>query len=293
MTNYFKISFGITLFSALLSLFLPIFIQNILAGLGILTVGILHGANDLKILTTLKSSTKFKTRDYFIIYIGVVLLGITIFYFFPSLGLLTFIVVSCYHFGEQHWEGKLNPSLPPFFFYSLYGALLFFLLFTFQYEDTIAVISQIIPVTLSFSFFWMTLGILCLLFFLTLFRYVQSFSQIFIELGLLVILSILFAKASLLFGFAFYFVVWHSIPSLQEQISYLYPSSSSFPLYQYFKSAVLYWIMALLGLLFAYYYIGVTEKNFLAVFFSFLAAITFPHVVVIGSMFRHKKDHEG
>ncbi len=292
MNKYFKISFGITLFAALFSIFLPISIQNILAGLGILTVGILHGANDLKILTALKSSTKFKKRDYFLIYIGVVLLGIAVFYFFPSAGLLTFVGVSCYHFGEQHWEGKLNPALHPFPFFTLYGALLFFLLFTFQYEDTLAVVSQISSVTLSFSFFWMTLGLLCLLFFLTLFRYVKSFSKIFMELGLLIVLSILFANASLLFGFAFYFVVWHSIPSLQEQISYLYPSSSSFPLYQYFKSAALYWIMALLGLLFAYYYIGVTEKNFLALFFSFLAAITFPHVVVIGRMFRRKKEHE-
>ena len=35
-------------------------------------------------------------------------LGIAVFYFIPGVALLSFVLVSCYHFGEQHWEGRLK-----------------------------------------------------------------------------------------------------------------------------------------------------------------------------------------
>ena len=71
----------------------------------VLSIGLIHGANDLLII---KKNSKF-TSNYsqfrpFFAYIGVVILGFTFFYFFPSYALITFIIVSIYHFGEQHLE---------------------------------------------------------------------------------------------------------------------------------------------------------------------------------------------
>ena len=90
--------------------FLPqILSQNAIACLGILSFGILHGANDLKIIG--KNNWKFKSNYRlfpFVLYMGVVVLGIAVFYFIPGIALLSFVLVSCYHFGEQHWEGRLK-----------------------------------------------------------------------------------------------------------------------------------------------------------------------------------------
>ena len=55
----------------------------------------------------------------------------------------------------------------------------------------------------------------------------------------------------------------------------------------YFRSAFVYWIVSLTGIALLYY-IFKDQKMFNALFFSFLAAITFPHVIVILKMFRNK-----
>lgn len=275
----------VTLFSS----FLPNLVQNGIALIGILTVGILHGANDLKILNALPGKKKYPTTTLFVSYIGVVILGIGLFSFLPLLGLISFVGVSCYHFGEQHWQGKLKPKGNPFPLYIFYGGVIFFLLFTFQYNTTTDVIQQMTQIYLPFSFFWMGLALLFLLFFLTVFRYTDSFIPIFEEMALLAVFAILFANSTLVFGFAYYFVVWHSLPSLKEQVHYLYQQTAFVSYYQYFKTAAMYWVLAIMGLCSSYFFFEFSESQYLTLLFSFLAAITFPHVVVMGWMFNSKK----
>ena len=69
------------------------------------------------------------------IYIGIVLLGIMIFYFIPGIALLTFVMVSCYHFGEQHWNDKLDNINKPLLFYTFYGSTIFLMLFSFHIAE--------------------------------------------------------------------------------------------------------------------------------------------------------------
>lgn len=288
-----KVNFShlITLFCVFFVLFAPEKWQNIISILGILSFGILHGANDLKILSkkvTHKSS--FLGIPFWVIYIGVVLLGISIFYFIPGMALLTFVLVSCYHFGEQHWHKKLEMRKGHSLFFSIYGALIFLMLFNFHYNEVADVIFQISSVQIPYNFFWISLLICaCLFFVLTGFNF-KSYKQFLEEWMLLGLLALLFCKGTLLFGFGLYFVLWHSLPSLSSQVNYLYEKKTSKSYKEYFKSAFFYWILALVGLI-VFYFFGVLPKNqYLSVFFSFLAAITFPHIVVMGLMFESHKN---
>jgi Brp/Blh family beta-carotene 15,15'-monooxygenase len=111
------------------------------------------------------------------------------------------------------------------------------------------------------------------------------------EFLLLGILALLFSKSTLLFGFGFYFVLWHSLPSLNSQLSYIYNNKTKRPFIQYIKSALVYWILALIGLSIFYFYLDVSETQYLSIFFSFLAAITFPHAVVMGLMFQSRESN--
>jgi len=86
--------------------------------------------------------------------------------------------------------------------------------------------------------------------------------------------------------------LWHSIPSLNSQLKYIYKASTRNSLVQYLKAAALYWILALAGMLLFYYFASVPEDQYLSIFFSFLAAITFPHAVVMGLMFHSKDSNE-
>ena len=282
----------ITLFCVIFSFFGSDYSQNLISAFGILTFGILHGANDLKILAKRSPKNGFGSKAlFFIAYIGIVLLGIFIFYFIPALALFSFVVVSCYHFGEQHWQQRLGFKKQSSLFYFNYGALLFLSLFYFHQGEVSEVVFQITSFQLpAHIFFW---GLI-LFASLTLFTMLRTFSDLkclLQEIFLLAVLVLLFYKGSLLFGFGIYFVLWHSLPSLNSQVKFLYAGEQSNPYKKYIQSAFLYWVLALIGLGGFYFFTSLPEQQFLAVFFSFLAAITFPHVVVMGWMFHSAESH--
>jgi Brp/Blh family beta-carotene 15,15'-monooxygenase len=221
-------------------------------------------------------------------YFGVVLLGGLFFFFLPSIALFTFILFSSYHFGEQHWEDRLELSTSHSLFFTLYGAFIFFLIFITQYKEVALVIEKISGILLPYEFFlWILIstGVL----FLFMMMIIPSLRKSLIkELFLLGLLYLLFHISSLLFSFAFYFVVWHSIPSLKEQINYLYGDLKKTSIKKYLKASLLYWISSLVFLGLILNYIDFNADYFLPMFFSFLAAITFPHTIVIGMMNRNK-----
>ena len=221
-------------------------------------------------------------------YVGVVLLGGLFFFFLPSIALFTFILISSYHFGEQHWEDRLKLSISHSFFFTLYGAFIFFLIFITQYIEVALVIEKISGILLPYNFFlWSLISTGVLLLFIMMI--IPSLRESLIkELFLLGLLSLLFHFGSLLFSFAFYFVVWHSIPSLKEQINYLYGDLKKTSIKKYLKASLLYWIASLVFLGLILNYIDFNADYFLPMFFSFLAAITFPHTIVIGMMNKNK-----
>jgi len=291
--NYFFTFLGLSVFFVIFSFFAPLWLQNGVAALGILSFGILHGANDLKIIAkkTQQQSTSSSLK-FFVLYIGVVLLGIVLFFLIPKIGLLSFVLVSCYHFGEQHWSSRALNQKALFLRFFLYGALIFFTLFTFQYDPSAEVIFQMTGVRLPFYFFWMGLLVSFLGFVLSMLRAKIKWTDFSLELFLLVILAVLFSKASLMFGFGLYFVLWHSIPSLNSQLEYIYEESTKKSWMSYLKSASVYWVLAILGLVLFFKFVQVSEQQYLSIFFSFLAAITFPHAVVMGLMFHSKESNE-
>ena len=107
------------------------------------------------------------------------------------------------------------------------------------------------------------------------------------EFFLLGLLALLFVSSNLLFSFGIYFVIWHSLPSLNSQIKFLYGGkvSDKTGYKNYIKASFLYWILALGSLAGVYFFADISREQFLPLFFSFLAAITFPHAIVMERMF--------
>ena len=94
-----------------------------------------------------------------------------------------------------------------------------------------------------------------------------------------IILMLLFWTTNLIVSFGTYFIIWHSWPSLKDQTRTLYKKPNAY--FEYLKDAFPYWIISILGLSIFYVYNEQIGLNPLALFFAFLAAITFPHVLVI------------
>jgi beta-carotene 15,15'-dioxygenase len=287
-TKYYQISSIATFLFILLVPSLSNSLVDLIGGFFVFTLGILHGANDLEIIAK-NFEGKFN-RLYFksvFLYIGVVLIGAVFFFLLPALALLFFVMFSSYHFGEQHWEDRLLMSPFHFAFYILYGAFIFFLMFTLQYESVVEVIEKISGYRLNFEVFLYTLMGLGALLCIAMLA-IPSIRREFIkECLLLLLLGGIFYVGSLMFAFAFYFVVWHSLPSLLDQLKYLYGEMSMSSFVKYLKSSIIYWLASLVSLYCVYRYIDFEADYFMPLFFSFLAAITFPHTVVMGLM-KHK-----
>ncbi len=269
----------------LLSHLLSDSLLNFLAGFAVLTVGILHGANDLEILSKkLKGSLNHLYFRFLILYLMVVLLGAAFFFIIPSFALILFVIFSSYHFGEQHWGERLPMNYANLTYYTLYGALVFFMIFTLQYDDVVFIINKISGYTLNYEFFLNTSIVLGITFIVCTLFIEQLRIHFIKESIILLLLGFIFYNNSLLFAFAFYFVVWHSLPSLKEQLIYLYGNFNFNSFLKYLKSSIIYWFASLISLLLVYRYMDFEADYFMPLFFSFLAAITFPHTLVIGIM---------
>ncbi len=258
---------------------------DILSSFGILTFGIVHGANDLLLINKTTNTTKSILTQFFI-YLTLVLLFFIFFYSIPSLALITFVMLSSYHFGEQQWTlfEKTNNNIIKILYFS-YGLLIFSILFYFNFSEVSFIIKDITDQSLDLSFFKNLLfysSLTTLIISIMLFKHLKN--QLLIQIFLLIFFLITVYFTDLLMSFAIYFVLWHSLPSILEQSKFLFGSSERTHLNIYLKKASLYWILSILGLTVTYYIFKDSQSQLLSIFFSFLAAITFPHTFVISKI---------
>ena len=269
----------ITIICVIISYTTVSLVIDYLAIFGVLTLGILHGANDLSLLKSIRFM-RTNTQRFFV-YIATVLLFSMILYHIPLIALFLFVLLSCYHFGEQQWQYhfKSKTNSPQFFFFA-YGAFLFSMLFWSHSEDTHSIIKELSDLqitSISFQFMAYFSVILCLLYLLIQFSTVKKLIlDILLQSA---ILMFLFWTTDLIVSFGTYFIILHSWPSLKDQTKTLYNKSDAY--FAYLKDAFPYWIASILGLSIFFVYKDQIGLNPIALFFAFLSAITFPHVFVI------------
>lgn len=280
-----------TFFSLWLAVYFEDRIEDIFAYVLILSFGILHGANDLELLQKPKdrASKKKGFSGVFFYYLLFVVTSACLFYVFPALALFSFILFSGYHFGEQHWVAKMGKrSITANIFFTVYGLSILFLLFWTHQMEVSKIIQNITGFWIPTDFYVYPLCFVAsifVIFYIILIKQHKIYSFLLKELFYLLVFFILFNTASLIWAFAIYFILWHSLPSLVDQIKFLYGSISRDNFFKYLKSSSIYWGISVFGLMVLFLFFEDSgETTFLSLFFSFLAAITFPHVWVISRL---------
>lgn len=286
------------LFSSLTVASAWVFPEKILAYIAlilIISVGILHGANDILLIDkTNFVSTKYKKFAKWI-YALVVIIAVGIFYFIPFYALLLFVIFSAYHFGEQHWQdyfvGNSYTTLKQVLQFT-YGLSILSLIFLLQYEATNEIIFDLatweVP---QKGFLALFSGAIIMTIVNALFLIAKNELKTANAAGLFLLLfflAVVFYLTPLVLGFAIYFAFWHSIPSLQDQINFVYEKNIRHGIAQYVRDAWIYWGISVIGFgLFVF--IFYESKLFYSFLFAFIAAITFPHVLVMEKMFSYLK----
>jgi len=294
MLKIIKSRIVVFIISIALSYLLPVIYQDILGFILILSIGIIHGANDLLIIKkyTRKSSLKSQI-SYFLYYLGLVFLGFVFFYLFPSIALISFVLVSIYHFGEQHWEVKVSNAniinVKRIYPIILHGLIFFVIVFMNNINIVNDVLLDFNTISLNYIYLRIFLIVLFLIYML-LFLSSNSMRSYFTdELVFFILFFILTLNSSLIFGFSIYFIFFHSVLSIKDQVKYIYGDDNLEYIKKYLISALPYFILAILFLIGFYLFIDFESLDILPIMFTFLAAITFPHVIVIEKMYSSMK----
>jgi len=292
--KYKTVSILITFFSLWLSVYMTTPSQEAFALFLIFSLGILHGSNDLLLISKVNTSSKpMQLIIFTTTYIGTVLVASLLFYFIPGFALVAFVIFSAFHFGEQHWNESLTKSnsFNRFLFLN-YGLIVLFLLFTLNSIATLDIIYALTGFTfderwfkwglLTSSSFWIAQTIIMT------YRKYLTWQQLLFEFFMLLVFAIVFNTATLIWGFAIYFIFWHSIPSIFEQQSFLYGEVSTRTFIKYVKSSFLIWLVSISSIVLLFIWLK-GDAILLPLLFAFLGAITFAHSLTISRMFKSKK----
>ena len=277
----------ITTFLVIFSYFMPLIdIKNVIAILMIVTIGVLHGACDITLINQKTNNINNSKKIIFIIfYLLIAFFAFLVVYNLPIIGFIGFLLISSYHFGEQHLHETILDSKFRFFHFITYGLLIFMLMIYNNKSFVINVLNEILDtniINLPFDFF--LFASLFLTFSFWGIDYKQLKFSIIREIFYLSLLFLLFYTSNLIVSFAVYFVLWHSIPSILDQISFLYNEISTKSILLYLKNSGSYWIVSILGLLFLFYYQNLMGENFYKIIYSFSAAVTIPHIFLINNI---------
>lgn len=231
--------------SIALSYLLPVIYQDILGFILILSIGVIHGANDLLIIKKYTRKNSLKSQiSYFLYYLGLVFLGFVFFYLFPTIALLSFVLVSIYHFGEQHWE--VNTSNADFINIKriypiiLHGLVFFVIVFMNNIDIVNDVLLSFNTISLNYTYLRILLIVLFLIY-MSLLLLSKSIRGYFAdEFIFFILLFLLTLNSSLIFGFSIYFIFFHSVLSIKDQVKYIYGDDNSQYIKKYLISALPY-----------------------------------------------------
>jgi Brp/Blh family beta-carotene 15,15'-monooxygenase len=103
------------------------------------------------------------------------------------------------------------------------------------------------------------------------------------EMFFLMLLFLVFNTATLILGFAIYFIFWHSIPSIMHQIIFISGDITKKTVLFYVKKALFYWLISILGM--AILYFSIPQITIFSTFiFAILFSVTAPHIWVMYKM---------
>jgi Brp/Blh family beta-carotene 15,15'-monooxygenase len=271
----------------------------------LLLTGIPHGGLDHVIArtTAIAFNRKFNMFIFLSRYIAIIGIYSVCWFFFPSISLLIFLVISAWHFGETDIECPKQQILVSFCRF-LWGSFVLLLILLMHQHETTEVLLRISKNSTTVIFTWnfckqnsayILASLLFINFLMLSIAHLQHQIEItlakFLNLLLILIISVFLP---LLPAFALYFGGWHAIRSFELIYNYLNLKGSLVgrnPMRMWTKSLPM---SALAGVFFAAAFYLWNENNItwdpLPLSFIFLSIITLPHLDVMDQMIRKNSE---
>jgi len=266
---------------------------------GIVLIGIPHGAADLLVATQNAGQAKrtFSALRFFIKYLGRLFLFAAMLWLFPIAGILLFIVFAAYHFGETDLYRFKTDSIAGKLFIISYGLVILGIILLHHYEEVEPIVMSLDPdlkyeaFTKSLQEYRYTILSFCgILFYCCTFIYFitatgdrQHQGQFLVQF---VLILVILYNLPLVLGFTFYFIVWHSVLSLNNIIKFL-RKDDFLPASRIAKQISLYSVLAMAGIaLFGLSgFMFINNDTMILYIFLGLAVLTAPHMQIMHEMY--------
>jgi Brp/Blh family beta-carotene 15,15'-monooxygenase len=256
----------------------------------ILLFGIPHGAIDHILFFRKRTMSQLK---FYTLYLGLIVLFVVAWIYFPITSFLFFLVLSAFHFGESQFVDaelslfKFKPVLFLFWGLSLLATLVYYNIgqlvdITAFFKDT-QDLAVVYNQDLIFSFFaitnLITVGLIVYLFI----KKQLTLQRLSSELFLIALIHLTFFLFPFVIGFTLYFVVLHSIRVMNQEYLFFKSEDESFGIKAFLKLLLPY---SLLSIFFTSVLLSLAHYGYLGISTSLLSiiiisVITLPHAIVM------------
>lgn len=266
--------------------------------MSVLVLGIPHGAID-HIMAAEIFNLKKTLKDHLLFYSSYLLIMLLVgalWIFYPVAGMIFFLIISIYHFGQADIEEFITKrSSIRHLYYIARGGLIIGLIVFAKPETTYPIMAEAMRVDVaSFSAsiphsLTMMMGTIALYFLIITaafsVRHIENPAKILIDS---ILLSLVLIITGPLIGFAIYFALWHSIGHIHEMQEFFKSKGKSLSLAGFYKQATPFTLVSIVGLVIL---VGIQnafglEEQFLSLMFILISVLTLPHMVIVDKMYR-------
>ena len=258
-------------------------------------IGIPHGATDhllfFSIAQKMPGDKNLKRLKFYATYLGIMASYGFLWYLWPKLSFLLFILISFYHFGQENLKTfRWKSSYLKITSFLLSGVFVLATPLLADMDSAWPIINSIIGLegtiivdTLQCRLLAYVVGIIygCFVIGLMLSRNVE-YNVGLKELINWVVLFALFLSTPLMVGFAVYFSLWHALPSILEQINFLKINQVKYDFKSHIKNIAPYTILSVMGIFVGLYMLDNSSMSAkTGIGFMFLSIITLPHILLM------------
>ena len=251
-----------------------------------LSIGIPHGSVDHIIAFINPEARKFNSKlIFYITYLSLIVFNIALWVISPFLGLLVFLIISCYHFGETQVIGY-NPTDNKILNFVI-GANILLSLFLnniVELQEILYIIPEFSNFDLSSfdSVFFLLIAVAVLMLSILNFeikRKVPLYAEI-------TILYMVFFHTDLLTSFALYFGFCHSLPMLMLEFEEF--KNDNF--IKFYLKTLPFTILSIIFGFLIYQFNNdlLTSDNLILFVFIIISSLTLPHVFIMRDFVKDK-----
>ena len=251
-----------------------------------LSIGIPHGSVDHIIAFINPKARKFDSKlVFYLTYLSLIIINIFLWALSPFFGLLLFLIISCYHFGETQVIGYNSTKNKLLNF--VVGANILLSLFLnniFELQDILYILPQFAELDLSAfdNVFFLLISVAVLMLSIINFE-IKRKIPLYAEIT---ILYMVFFHTDLLTSFALYFGFCHSLPMLM--LEYKEFENENFIIF-YLKTLPFTILSIIFGfLLYQFNNDLLTSDNLILFVFIVISSLTLPHVFIMKDFVKDK-----